>query len=347
MIEIDVRPRWAQPSYEYQINDNTITVADAKVRKISGTSVGQLLGISPFGTPFTTSQSMLGINDRDLSNNKAIKTGIQLEPRIIKYLGKHHSDLGVFTPAEVIFQERKGNQETWVSDFDDEDFSGHVDGIISKGGNDYILEIKTVKDISRWDGNIPQHYLWQVYLYNHFITKQKVAYFGIGEVTDEDYKNPNHWIPNESNCYIVPIEIDTEMVANELEKLRQFRKTILNTKTTVPYNPENRMDLEVWQHLKDYNISQDDVINLTSRIAELTADISNRKATFRQEEIELETTKQRLKDIMLYRDITGIGNIKMSISKRVSVDVERAEQDGLDLSKYITVTNIPTINVVK
>lgn len=172
MREVDARPRWKQPKYDYRINGNTVTVAESEVRKITGTSIGQLLGLSPYGTPFTASQGLLGINDRDLSDNKAIQTGVQLEGRIINYLAKHHSDLGTFATAETVFQAREGEHENWATDWIDSDFGGHVDAIISNGTNDYILEIKTVKNFDRWKEQIPEHYLWQVYLYNHFIAKQ-------------------------------------------------------------------------------------------------------------------------------------------------------------------------------
>ena len=75
------------------------------------------------------------------------------------------------------------------------------------------MEIKTVKSIEHWRGEIPAHYLWQVYLYNHFLTRQDKAYFGIGVVDDRDYKDPDNWQPNSRNCMLVEIKIDRDMVA--------------------------------------------------------------------------------------------------------------------------------------
>lgn len=185
MITISAKPRWRAPLNPYKIEGtNVIVGGNSEIRKITGTFIGQMLGVSAYGTPFTASCQLLGINDRDLQGNKAVATGKALEPRIIDYLASKHSDTGTFLPAESVFSPRIGNHEDWVSDWEDPDFSGHLDGIISKDGKDYVLEIKTVKSVEHWQGQIPLHYLWQVYLYNHFITQQDKAYFGVGVVSD-------------------------------------------------------------------------------------------------------------------------------------------------------------------
>lgn len=71
------------------------------------------------------------------------------------------------------------------------------------------------------------------------------------------------------------------------------------------------------------------------------------KAGYRQMEVELETAKARLKDIMLYHDITSVGNIRMSISKQTSYDIVRAQKDGIDMTPYQTVTEVPRITMSK
>ena len=260
----EARPRWDAPKCNYRITeDGRIKAAPGtEVRKITGTTIGALMGLSPFESPFTGQCRMLGLNDRDLSGNRAVTTGIALEPRVIDYLAAKHPDVGKFLPAETLFAERKGNHEDWKSDWDDPDFGGHVDAIISKDGQDYVLEIKTVKSIEHWRGEIPTHYLWQVYLYNHFLTKQDKAYFGIGVVDDRDYKDPDNWQPNARNCMLVEIRIDRDMVAQEVEKMRMLRKNIQNTLTTVPCNDTAKVDADLMNHLRDYIAGKDEMLTL-------------------------------------------------------------------------------------
>lgn len=260
------RPRWTAPKTTYKIVDGHVKAAPGtEVRKITGTSIGALMGLNPFESPFTMQCRLLGLNDRDLSENKAVTTGIALEPRIIDYLAAKHPDVGTVLSAESVFAPRQGTHEAWKSDWDDPDFGGHVDAIISKDGQDYILEVKTVRSIDHWRGEIPPHYLWQVYLYNHFLTKQDKAYFGIGVVDDRDYQNPDNWQPNSRNCILVEISIDRAMVADQIEKMRTFRHELERSLITVAYNEDCNHDVALIQHLRDYIDDKSRIIDLSNR----------------------------------------------------------------------------------
>lgn len=83
------------------------------------------MGLNPWITPFGAQCQMLGLNDRDLSQNRAVTTGVALEPRIIDYLAAKHPDVGTILPAESVFAPRKGDHEEWRSDWEDADFAGH------------------------------------------------------------------------------------------------------------------------------------------------------------------------------------------------------------------------------
>ncbi len=63
--------------------------------------------------------------------------------------------------------------------------------------------------------------------------------------------------------------------------------------------------------------------------------------------MELESTKARLKDVMLYHDLTAIGPVKMKVQRRVSYDTARAEKDGIDLEPYMVVTEVPMLTFTK
>lgn len=344
MITISAQPRWRAPLNPYKIEgSNVIVGGNSEIRKITGTYIGQMLGVSAYGTPFTASCQLLGINDRDLQGNKAVATGKALEPRILDYLSAKHQDVGTFLSAESVFQPREGNHEDWVSDWEDPDFSGHVDGIISKDGQDYILEIKTVKSVDHWQGQIPLHYMWQVYLYNHFITQKDKQYFGVGVVSDQDYQNPDHWQPNAYNCMLIEIPIDRIMVAAEIDRLREVRAMLADTRTITSYNPDNKNDVELMTHFKDFTATKDELFELSNRATQLSQSLMEKKTAFKQEEIEFETLKARLKDIMLQGNVTGIGDVYIKIQNRISYDISQAIRDGVDMEKYAITTETPSI----
>ncbi len=145
-----------------------------------------------------------------------------------------------------------GDHAKWKADFEDPDFTGHVDGIITRDGVDYILEVKTVKNIDSWHGQIPANYYWQVALYNEFIAQQDVVYFAIGIVTEDDYKDPSHWVPNANNCLFVPVQIDRAQVQEVIGQLRAVRHRIMLDRTTLPYDPNSQIDRDLLNFLMDY-----------------------------------------------------------------------------------------------
>lgn len=206
---------WVAPRVsQFQIadvNGKKVIKTDGTYRqKITGTYLGGLLGMSPYATPFSITTRLMGVWDEDIGDKPRVKLGKLLEDRIIDYVIAKHSDLGNVFKAEELFDERKGNHADWKSDFEDEIFAGHVDGIVSENGSDYILECKTAGDPNDWLNGPPAHYMLQVMLYNHFITKKNKAYFVVGIVGNEYLNNPNGWIPNSSNCFLFEVKIDQD-----------------------------------------------------------------------------------------------------------------------------------------
>ena len=191
--------------------DSKVVRTDGKYRqKITGTFLAGLLGKSKYATPFTVTTRLMGVWDEDIGDKPRVKLGKLLEDRILDYVIAKHPDIGNIFKAEELFEERTGNHADWKSDFEDDIFAGHVDGIVSYMGTDYILEVKTAGDPSEWLNGPPVHYMLQVMLYNHFITKTNKAYFVLGVVGNEYLDNPNGWIPNSTNCFLIEVDIDRE-----------------------------------------------------------------------------------------------------------------------------------------
>lgn len=328
-------------------DDGTIEAETDKVWKITGTYMGALLGVSPYETPFTMSAKMLGLWDEDISDRPAVITGKLLEERIIDYVGAKHPNVGQFFKAEELFSAREGAHEDWKSDFEDEDFAGHVDGIVSRDGQDYILEVKTVRDISSWDGRIPDHYMWQVALYNHFITRQDTAYFAVGIVTSDTYRDPYQWVPNKDNCLLIPVHIDQEKVAQTIGQLREMRKGLCKNHTTLPADLENPRDVELWTHLNDILGDVDNLTQVVDEYESLCAELDSAELELKPLKDKAETCKARIKDIMSHCNIARVKSLCLSSYDRESVDYAKARADGIDLTPYVKKTKITTLRRAK
>lgn len=340
---------WESPKQSYEINGDVVVGKDGYKQKITGTAMGGLLNISPWATPFTVSAKLLGLWDEDISNKPQVEAGRLLERRIIDYAGQTYGNVGTFYNADTIFAKREGAHENWKSDFEDDIFAGHVDGIVTKDGEDYILEVKTASTESakKWVEHPPEHYLWQVYLYNAFVTKQDKAYMLLGVLDPTVYGKPNSWIPDTSNTFLFEIPIDQKHVEEVLEELRQKYMSSVGKGCTLKANPDNALDNELMSHLRDI---QSEVSNLKAISEEYLAIrkanqqyLDNNKLNFDKEE-EL---KSRIKDIMYCNGLAKTDRLNFKTTVKTSFDFKSADVDGFDYSKYVKTTTVRTLTITK
>lgn len=342
---------WIAPKCAYTIDGNVIRTEGTVGEKLTGTYMGQIVGCSPYGTPYTATARMMGLWGEDISDNPAVITGTMLEERIIDYLGINHPDVGTFFKAEDLdLAAREGDHADWKSDFDDDVFGGHLDGIVSKDGQDYILEIKTVnrkqiEEKGTWVNGVPLHYLWQVYLYNHFITKQDTAYFGLGIVDSRVYDNPNMWVPNRENCRLIKVSIDREMVARKVEEVRQLYLDTVGRGVTAECDKDNPIDMEVHQHLVDISSDMPALADLVSQYTELKAANKEYTDKIKDEVAKEKKLNDRIKDMMCNWGIFECDNVKLSVDERKDFDFAQADADGFDYTKYVKTKTVNTLRM--
>lgn len=340
---------WEAPRTDYTVQDDGTIHTDASIRqRITGTAMGGLLGCSPYETPFSMTTKLMGLWDKDIGNNPAVMTGKLLEPRIIDYVCKTYPQVGMFYKAEDIFAKREGRHEDWESDFEDDVFGGHVDGIVSKDGQDYILEVKTANSVQamNWREHPPEHYLWQVYLYNAFLTKKDKAYMVLGIVDNQAYSNPNTWIPSTQNTYLFEIDIDQQKVSETIDRIRQMYLDTVEKGISTPAT-EHPKDVEILNHLKDIKSSSVEIRALADEYLALrkyNEDYINANKSNVDKEEKL---KAKLKDIMNCNNLSKVGKIKVRYQDKVSFDMKSAEMDGFDWSKYKRTTKTVVLTVDK
>ncbi len=342
------------PANPFHLDGNTV-VCEGDVRhKVSGTVMAGILGCSHWSTPFTVACNLLSLAREDISSKDAVKAGIALETKIIRYADQVYSSYGQFmTEDDVGFGARTGDHDTWVSDFDDEVFAGHVDGIVSKDGEDYILEIKTSANMDAWVDGVPEYYFWQVALYNHFITKQDKAYVVMGIVNETTYRDPASWVPNENNVRLYEVHIDQDMVAETLEKVREWYTIYVLGKVTPEADLDNTKDREMFEHLRNVAENIENVRKTIDEIGQLNAQIEDHDDKICELRAEAQLLKDRLKDYMSANQLNGLnstsGEYDAKLTTRVTSRIaeERMVADGIDPLKYKVKTESKFISIKK
>lgn len=330
------------PECGYTVEGGHIVTDGSVKHKVSGTSMAGILGVSPFNTPFQMACSLLGLAREDISGNPAVKVGIALEEPIIRYAEKVYPQYGAFCTAEEVYEKRVGDHDSWVSDFEDDVFAGHVDGIVFKDdGSDYILEIKTSRNLESWKDGVPEYYRLQVSLYDHFITKKGKAYVVLGMVDENTYKDVNNWMPNSKTVAMFEMTVPEDF-EETLSKVRGWYDTYIAQGITPDYDPNNPGDVEMYNHLvaltRDIDTVRKDVERYGQVLAEITAAEAQNQSLYDERDYLKVTLKEYLECHSLSElgdgASEGGGRVVMGVQNRKEWDEEAMKRDGIDISKY-------------
>lgn len=341
------------PKCGYTIKDGVVHSDGSTRYHITGTQVAGILGESPWSSPFQVACQLLGVAREDISDKPATMTGRALERRIIDYVRDTYSDQGTFIPAAELYEKRDGDHDTWPSDFEDDVFAGHVDGlVVTDDGASFILEVKTSSNMDSWQNGVPEYYYWQIALYNHFMTAQDKAWVALGVVDDADRRRPSKWTPSKENVALFCMDIDQDEVASKIEELREWYATYIMNGVTPPYDPSNQGDVEMYNHL----ISLSDDVSakeaMLDRLVEIENEINSAEENMKPLCKMRDTLRKNLKE---YMDVHGMDELptsdcrwvaRMSETTKTFVDPVKMMEDGIDPEPY-TVTKVTKIFTVK
>ena len=315
---------------QYEKNpDGSYSVQGLK-GKIAGTFLGPIMGLSPWNTPFSTACKILRIYDEDIGDKPAVRAGSILEPIMLNYLDK--SGRLPNTQAEALFPGfETGSHIDWKSHFDDEVFSGHVDGIAghvtdARAGQG-IVENKTTTDMSKWDfiNNIPPaHYWLQASLYAYFLGYDTI-YFTVGELTPEVLDNPYSFVPSEDNVKVMKVGLYPDF--EEVLKIATewYHNYIEQGRTPVP-DYKNPIDARICAILDAQKCTVDAIMPKFNDFLRLNYEISER-------EKERDALKEELMAYLEGHGLEGIGNgesaYKITQYARKTVDTDLMKKDGI------------------
>lgn len=344
--------KYKEPVCSFSLVGRHVETKDSKyAKKMSGSTLAGIFGISPFNTPFQQACNLMGICREDLSGKPAIEIGNALEGKIIAYLGERYPEYGLFVPADAMFGKKEGEHDQWKSDFDDPWFAGRMDGMVFDGDMDldnpdgYILEIKTTSNYASWANGVPEYYKVQVALYNHFLpTPKEKAYVAVCLVDDATKKDTDSWQGSDENVFMFELALDEEETQRMVDKAIEWYKEYVIKGVTPDYDPANKGDADMWAHLVAITSGGDDIQKDIDRLEEVEAEAEELEKQLKPLTDEKDALRTKIKDYMVNNKIDSIdatsGKVRavVSITKKQVIDKKAMAEDGIDVKKY-TVTN--------
>lgn len=344
--------KYLPPKCEYTIYNNGILTDGSFHGKITGTMMAGILGCSPFSSPFRVACDLLGLCKEDISDKPSVKAGKLLEEKVIEYLGEKYETLGLFIPAEQLFAPREGDHDEWPSDFDDDTFAGHLDGMVmTPDGQSYVLEIKTTSNLRSWENGVPEYYWWQVALYNHFVAKQDKAYVAVALLTPEEQAHPEDWTPNDDNVVLYSPPMDDLKALVGIGKAIDWYKAFVMMNTTPQMDPNDARDCEMHAYLMSLTNSKEAMSAMLDMYANLTKEIDMAHLQVKGKESARDDIKARMKEWMEIHSIYEIPSLDgkyiaiLATTTKSTVDPELMRRAGIDPTPYMVEKSTSTFRV--
>ncbi|TQS78888.1 MAG: recombinase [Methanomethylophilus alvi] len=244
---------------EIDDSDRVVVFDLYRKKKISGTKLGPILGVSDLSTPFKVSLELAGIYPGD-PRNKYIDAGNALEPVIRDYVRKNAQSLlpgilGIPPSEQLTVEEPVPREKCGYDHFHDSKvFGGLVDGYIGYGGRrQAVLEIKTSGNRPKWldsEGKvsvIPETYMLQAGLYAQLSGLDRIV-FAVGFLEDQDYDRPGNWVPSLDNCAV--IAVDRPDMAKPMEDAEAWYHEYIDRGETPQWTDA---DADIVKWLKSYD----------------------------------------------------------------------------------------------
>jgi len=316
--------------------DGYIQTDGSYCEKITGTSIGGIISISPWDTPFSIACKLLGLYGEDLRNKPAIVAGTVLEKSILDYFKED----GII-PAAEIFGKHEGPHSEWVHDFEDDIFGGHCDGVhVKEDGNCEIVEIKTSARLENWTEDVPAYYKIQAFLYSYFLAPESDSVlFILGTVNEKQQKNPSTWSP-EGNVYRFRVPVNKIWMQSVLEDVSEWYKTfILADRTPVP-DLTNNIDSEIWKYLTSMDISDEELKKCCEEACVIKQELDKIEAENKEKSKKLDELKDKIKLSLSARGGEPYHcseyNTDLVLTKRKTSELDKAlmYMDNINLDKY-------------
>ena len=284
-----------------------------KPKKITGTHLPNVLGISPFSTPFETWCRCTRTYDIPFEGNKYTNAGQIIEPKVFDFL---RTSMGygdrVVTPEDMYGKDHF--KKTWGDFYPDTAiYGGMWDALIKddNGNIEYVVEIKTVQVDGRsgsleerWkDGEAPHYQALQASLYAYLLGVDKVLMIAVAlEDKKGDYEHPEQVVPSfaNSNVYIDEFRV-SERYPNFDMYIEQatdwWNKYVL---TGISPEFDEKKDAEILKALRTNCVNvPSDITTLFAQAEKLKTEITEITDKIADKEKELKAITEEIKQFAL------------------------------------------------
>lgn len=328
-------------------NENNVitqTEPSTNPRKLTGSRIGTILGLNPYGTEFEEWLHMTRVKSKEFTGNKYTHAGNVIESIIIDHLNKT-DDMFTYLGAEEVYGPEP--YKTTQGDFykDHTVFGGMWDALLKvKGSNKPvgIVEVKTTQRAEDWVDGIPAYYQVQAELYA-YLEGVDVITFPVAFLSDVDYIFPEDFKPVEGENFQV---FTYRIGPTEWEQINariDFAKTwwenhILTGISPVP--TDHKVDLELLDILKTEEFENNDIETLLTKYNDIEVLLDGMKdddavANYLDTTKNQDSLKKRIRDVLVYNHpksndvdtITAtVGDTNVSLKRSVKV-TEKFDMD--------------------
>jgi hypothetical protein len=325
------------------LQTKTITLAEKpkRVKKITGTRLAPILGLSPWSTEFEVWCDMTGVYKKPFEETIYTAAGKIIEPKVIAYLNRRYAFGKLRTPAEYF-----GGQKRYEWDHfpDDPIFGGLWDARTPTA----IWELKTTKRVEDWykGGQLtpPEYYKLQGALYAYLSGLDEFRMV-LTILSEKDYEAPDKFEPSPENTIVKKYSVAAEYpnFAAHLNRALEWYERHINGLVSPSW--DDKKDKEIIQALTTVHVPQpaadeegDIVAELIRRIEPLQAEIEAAEEKIAEKVKVHKQLKEQLKAELVGRmkdsdkKITAKGQFYfVEVSKKTAsgIDTDRLKQDGL------------------
>lgn len=318
----------------------TLTEPKRKLKKITGTRFGQIVGVNQWATEFEAWCDITGVYKEPFEGNKYTEAGNILEPKVITQLnaqlpfGRIHTPVDVFGPSANHMYDYYPEQEL---------FGGMWDGLWKndEGKTMGIVEIKTTKRYQDWEKGIPANYQVQAELYAMLSGVDYVT-FGVVFLEEADYDNLEGLeLVEGKNFKIVTYKLDQykkSQIHNRMDFVENWYKEHIVDKLESPIASDKPSDNEILDILSTVSVEDDSTLDeLIAELEGVQEIIENEKwekfirAQKREKELENHIRTKLIEQIE--NDDSMSKAVVKGLNTQVTVSSKTIETKKFDISK--------------
>lgn len=243
----------------YAIKDKHVEIEKiGKVKKITGTRFGTILGLNPWSTPFEAWCDMTKLYKEPFEETIYTLAGKVIEPKIIAYLNTEIYPGRVVDPETYFGKEYpKMRFDFWPSE---PIFGGMWDALVlsrTSGKPLAVIEIKTTKRAEDWQNDIPLYYKMQAMLYSKLLGIRHYT-FAVAFLDDDIYADPSKFEANKDTVKVISEYLEDETITNYMDAALEWHTKHIGTKTSPDF--DEKKDADILKELRTNRVEASETI---------------------------------------------------------------------------------------